>query len=123
MPEPISLISSTAITPEEFAYFLHYGGVQQENDNIYDGRLSDGDLHVWIALDNRELQIFEEDEIKLITKKLGGVPVTHILLDISETPGSEKLAIDLARVFAQKWNCVIYESRERIYSPQETLIA
>ncbi len=121
MPEPISLISNSEIKPEEFLDFLNSSGVILNPDHIYDGRISQGDRHIWIALDNSELKNFEVEEIELITQKLAGRPKTHILLDISQTPGSKQLAIDFASKFAERWNCIMYESGNCLYSPLELL--
>lgn len=117
MPEPMSLISSANITPVEFSAFLQQCGAVLHPDRVYDGRLDNGNLHIWIALDNSELKNFDADEIELMSQHLGDRPKTHILLDISKTPGSQQLATEFARKFAAKWSCVVYDSEEHIYSP------
>jgi hypothetical protein len=121
MPKPISLISSAEIQPGEFLSFLQYSGVLLHPDNVYDGRISRDNTHVWIVLDNTELKNFNTDEIELITQKLTAKPQTHILLDVSKTSGSEQLALEFACKFAKKWSCVIYDSSQRVYSEQELL--
>jgi hypothetical protein len=121
MPEPISLISSAEIKPREFLSFLQYSGVLLHPDNVYDGRISRNNTHVWIVLDNTELNNFNPDEIELITQKLTAKPQTHILLDVSKTSGSEQLALEFACQFAKKWSCVVYDSSQRVYSAQELL--
>ncbi|MBC1241115.1 hypothetical protein VF14_26980 [Nostoc linckia z18] len=121
MPESISLISSAKIEPAEFLAFLEYSDVLLHPDKIYDGRISRVNSHVWIVLDNTELKNFSTDEIELITQKLRAKPETHILLDVSKTPGSEQLAFEFACKFAKKWSCVIYDSSQRVYSTQELL--
>jgi hypothetical protein len=121
MPEPISLISSAEIKPSDFLNFLQYLGILLHPDNIYDGRISRDDAHVWILLDNTELENFNAEEMKLITQKLTAKPQTHILLDISKTQGSEKLALEFACKFAKQWSCIVYDSNYKIYSAQELL--
>ncbi|MBG1258751.1 hypothetical protein [Nostoc commune] len=121
MPEPISLISSAEIKPGEFLSFLQYSGVLLHPDNVYDGRISRNNTHVWIVLDNTELKNFNPDEIELITQKLTAKPQTHILLDVSKTSGSEQLALEFACQVAKKWSCIVYNSNYKIYSPQELL--
>jgi hypothetical protein len=121
MPESISLISSAEIKPEEFLSFLQYSEVLLHPDNVYDGRISRNNTHVWIVLDNTELKNFNHDEIELITKKLRAKPQTHILLDVSKTLGSEQLALEFACKVAKKWSCVVYNSTQRFYSEQELL--
>ncbi len=121
MPEPISLISSVEIQPSEFLIFLQYLGILLHPDNVYDGRISRGNTHVWMVLDNTELENFNADEMKLITQKLTAKPQTHILLDVSKTPGSEELALEFACKFAKRWSCIVYDSNYNIYSTQELL--
>jgi hypothetical protein len=121
MPEPISLISSAEIKPREFLSFLQYSGVLLHPDDVYDGRISRNNTHVWIVLDNTELKNFNPDEIELITQKLTAKPQTHILLDISKTSGSEQLALEFACKFAKQWSCIVYNSNYKIYSAQELL--
>lgn len=113
----MSLISNANITPVEFFAFLQQCGAVLNPDRVYDGRIDNGNLHVPIALDNSELKNFDADEIEQMSQHLGDRPKTHILLDISKTPGSQQLATDFARKFAAKWSCVVYDSDERIYSP------
>lgn len=121
MPEPISLISSADVKPEEFESFLQQVGAVLHPDNLYDGRLSKGNINVWIALDNSELTNFDVEEIELITKQLDGSPQTHILLDVSKKLGSKQIALEFACKFATRWNCVIYDSNQKVYSRQELL--
>lgn len=121
MPEPISLISSAEIKPGEFLSFLQYSGVLLHPDNVYDGRISRNNTHVWIVLDNTELKNFNPDEIELITQKLTAKPQTHILLDVSKSSGSGQLALEFACQFAKKWSCVVYDTSQRVYSAEELL--
>ncbi len=121
MPEPISLISSADIKQEEFMNFLQQVGAVLHPDPLYDGSLSKGSLYIWIALDNSELKNFDADEIELITQQLNGNPQTHILLDVSKKLGSEQMAFEFAHRFAERWNCVIYDSNQKVYSRQELL--
>jgi len=121
MPEPISLISSAEIQPSEFLSFLQYLGILLHPDDVYDGRISRDNTHVWMVLDNTELENFNANEMKLITQKLTAKPQTHILLDVSKTPGSEQLALEFACKFAKKWSCILYNSNYKIHSAQELL--
>ncbi|GAA6615646.1 hypothetical protein [Scytonema sp. NUACC26] len=121
MPEPISLISSADIKQEEFIHFLQKAGAVLHPDGLYDGCLSKGNIHVWIALDNSELKNFDADKINLITQQLNGIPQTHILLDVSKKLGIEQLAFEFAHKFVERWNCIIYDSNQKVYSRQELL--
>ena len=121
MPEPVSLISSADIKQKEFFTFLQQSGAVLHPDHVYDGRLSRGNFHVWIALDNSELKNFEADEIERIMQQLADMPQTHILLDVSKYSGSQQLAIEFACNFVEQWPCVIYDLCKNVYSAQELL--
>jgi hypothetical protein len=119
MPEPISLISSDEILPTEFLNFLQHSGALINPDTIYDGRISRENNHVWIVLDNSEFKNFDSEEIRLITQKLTAKPQTHILLDVSKTPGSQQLALEFVYKFARQWSCVVYDLCQKVYSVEE----
>lgn len=121
MPESISLISNTDIKQKEFVFFLQQVGATLHPDNQYDGQISQGSFHVWIALDNSELTNFDAQEIQLMTQQVGDKPKTHILLDISKKTGSKEIALDFACKFAKHWNCILYNLNEQICSREELL--
>jgi hypothetical protein len=108
MPEPISIISDQVITLDEFKDFLRELNIEIDPDEVYDGRLSEGTHHVWMVLDNDELKNFDQSEIELMREKLGNQPISHILLDVSTTEGSQQLAINFIDKLSNRWNCVIY---------------
>ena len=56
-----------------------------------------------------------------IRKKLGGKPQSCILLDVSRTAGSERLALEFACACAERWPFVIYNLRDKVLSASELL--
>jgi hypothetical protein len=76
---------------------------------------------VWVALDNSLLNEYEADEIELIRQKLDGKPQSCILLDVSRTAGSERLALEFACACARRWPCVVYNLRDKVLSASELL--
>jgi hypothetical protein len=76
---------------------------------------------VWVALDNSLLNEYEADEVELIRQKLGGKPQSCILLDVSQTAGSERLALVFACTWAERWPCVVYNLRDKVLSASELL--
>ena len=126
MSEPVALITNEVIEPGEFRAFLQQEGATLAPDNSFDGRISAGDKHVWIALDNSSLRYYDEDEeladeLRTLTELLGDKPRTNIVLEISRTEGSEQLAINFACEFAKRWKCVVDDLRGKIYSSKELL--
>jgi len=121
MPKPFALISSRDIKEQEFFDVLRATGGVIEDASALAGRISRGEQHVWVSLDNSLLKDYEADEIALISQKLKGKPWSSILLDVSRTAGSEQLAVAFAAVCAQRWPCVVYNLRDKVFSAQELL--
>jgi hypothetical protein len=96
------------------------GGVIEDADALQ-GRISQGERHVWVALDNGLLNEYEADEVELIRQKLGGRPQSCILLDVSRTAGSERLVLEFASACAERWPCVVYNLRDKVLPASELL--
>jgi hypothetical protein len=121
VPKPFALISSHDIKEQEFFDVLRASGGVIEEASTRAGRLSRGEQHVWVSLDNGLLKDYEANEIALISQKLKGKPWSSILLDVSRTAGSEQLAVAFAAACAQIWPCVVYNLRDKVFSAQELL--
>lgn len=124
MSEPITILSVASVTREEFLSFLKSLGGMLTPDSAFDGRLSNVDRHLWIAFDDEGLRSFEEDEEleqerETIARMLGAKPRTQIVVEISDAEGSERMAVDFACAFAEKWPSVVDDSRDKIYSMPE----
>ncbi len=121
MPKPFALISSSDIHEQEFFDVLRTAGGVIEDASALAGRISRGEQHVWVSLDHSLLKDYEADEIALISQKLKGKPWSSILLDVSRTAGSEQLAVAFAAACAQRWPCVVYNLRDKVFTAQELL--
>ncbi len=119
MSEPFALISSTEINHEEFVAFLKQQGAELTPDDVYDGRLSRGNLHVWVVLNNNNLNELETYDNELIQQGLGNPPKTYITLEVSRKEGSEQVAVEFANACAQKWPCVVYNLQDKIYTKDD----
>jgi len=80
MSDPVSLISSAVITRDELAAFLPAVGARAEPNGASVGRLSEGNSHVWIGIDNSPLEDYEQQELDVLTHLLGDIPRTLISL-------------------------------------------
>jgi hypothetical protein len=120
MPEPVSLISSAALTHTELLRFLQAIGATLNPDGIYDARLSRGEQHVWVYLEPQDTT-YGPDELDYLAQKLGALPQTYILLDISKSQGSDRLAAECIVKFAEQWPCIVdlLDTQLRIVSAQE----
>jgi hypothetical protein len=121
MPKPFALVSSGAIKGQEFLEVVQEVGEVIENTDALQGRISQGKWHGWVALDNGLLNEYEAYEVELIRQKLGGRPQSCILLDVSRTAGSERLALEFACACAERWPCVIYNLLDKVISAPELL--
>ena len=121
MPKPFALVSSSDIRGQEFLNMVREVGGVIEDAKALQGRISQGEQHVWVALDNSLLNEFEADEVELIRQKLGGKPQACVLLDVSRTAGSERLALEFACTCAERWPCVVYNLRDKVLSASELL--
>jgi hypothetical protein len=121
MPKPVALVSSSAITGQAFLDVVREVGGAIEDAQALQGRISQGERHVWVALDNSLLNEYEADEVELIRQELGGKPYSCILLDVSRTVGSERLALEFACACVERWPCVVYNLRDTVISAAELL--
>lgn len=121
MPKPFALISSCDIQEQEFFDVLRTTGGVIEDASALAGRISRDEQHVWVSLDHSLLKDYEADEIALISQKLEGKPRSSILLDVSRTAGSEQLAVAFAAACAQRWPCVVYNLRDKVFTVHELL--
>ena len=121
MPKPFALISSCDIQEQEFFDVLRTTGGVIEDASALAGRISRDEQHVWVSLDHSFLKDYEADEVALISQKLEGKPRSSILLDVSRTAGSEQLAVAFAAACAQRWPCVVYNLRDKVFTAHELL--
>jgi hypothetical protein len=121
MPKPFALVSSSDIQGPAFLDVMREVGGVIEDAKALQGRISQGERHVLVALDHSLLNEYEADEIELIRQKLGGRPQSCILLDVSRTVGSERLALEFAGACAERWPCVIYNLRDKVLLASELL--
>ncbi len=111
MTENIALISTHAITKQELAEAILAGGGVLTPVSGSVGRISRGTRHIWIYLEETEvflsIQDAEEQDNpagwELVRTKLEGEPRSAIEIEVSRTPGSQKLAVNFAILCAQRW--------------------
>lgn len=127
MPEPLVLLTDVDIAPEQFLEFLKTIGAVIHPDEIYDGRVSQGNQHVWIVLETREqlqrlLEDLEEQDISIIEsikEDLGILPRSSVLLDINAYARSSGFAANIICAFAKQWPCIAYDLVARMYSKDD----
>jgi hypothetical protein len=115
----ITLLSSAQIGRDEWHSFLQAAGTERIDrpHNPYEGVLRRDQGKIWVAMDNGVVEDIDPDDEQLI-RLLGGTPETAIVMEISSTPGSSKLALEFACRFAEQWPCVV-ETEHQCYSSQD----
>jgi hypothetical protein len=58
-------------------------------------------------LGDEGLDTLPEDVVALLTDRLGALPRSEIVLELSREPGTDALAIDVAIAFAELWPAVL----------------
>jgi hypothetical protein len=119
MSEPVIILSADKITDENFISFLKKEGAFNPDDKVFPGRVSSGEKHIWIALNDQELSDLIEgrpDFTAAISKFLVRPPKAFIIVEISREPGSAKFAIDFAIKVMNRWHAVLFDYNERLLS-------
>jgi hypothetical protein len=110
MSEPLILLSSAAISEDDFITFLTgIGGVHEPGD-VEIGRFSRDRCHLWIFLNPQALAESLEDIGAAATEKLGGAPQSCVVLELSREPGTERLALEFSIAFAERWPAVLNDT-------------
>jgi hypothetical protein len=119
MSGPLLLFSNTEIKREELIDFLEQSGAIVTPDDIFAGRISRGDQHIWIGMDSTVIRDLEIDQLEPLERELKGKPKTCIVIEISSTSSSEQLAIDFACIFMKRWPNTVGDLYDRLYSAQQ----
>jgi hypothetical protein len=121
MSDPLLLLTAHGLTPDELDQVLREVGATVDPDEVFDGRLSRDDLHIWVRLDNPELGFLPESTLQAAAAALGDQPRSSVVVEVSRKPGSEALVTDLAAALARRWPTLISDFRDRLLTPQAAL--
>jgi hypothetical protein len=123
MSEPVALFSTSTISPESFSSVLTSMGGTLDSASTSRGQVSREKGHVWLFLQSEDLTTLSGEILEPVCAVLGGVPRTNIVLEIGRHPGSNELALEVARAFAERWPVVWYNLRVpgRVFSQRELL--
>lgn len=122
MSEPILVFLTAELPTEQFATFLSDAGAEWQPDDVFEGQLSQQDRYVWLT---RSPEMLEElimdrpDTLQQITQRLGGEPRTCVVLETSNTPGSDHVAVQFIVAFAQHWPCIVDNLHGQLYTSAE----
>jgi hypothetical protein len=107
MPEQVILLFAEKVDQEGFREVAEsLGGVRDPDPNT-GARLSRGECHVW-AFTREDLQnTIEPDEVEVYKTRLGGPVGGQVVLEMSDAPGSERLALELIEALERRWKLVV----------------
>jgi hypothetical protein len=109
MGEPVVLLTIAEIDTAGFAEVVRcLGGVVDAN-RADRGRISRGRCHVWLYLGAESFADIPPAVAEQIAAKLGAMPRTGWVLEPSRKPGTERLVIDVAKAFAERWRAVLWD--------------
>lgn len=117
------MVSSVEISRPELVAFLQTLGAKPDPNHIYDGHIIRNPAHIYVVLDREGI---DEDDVEIFTQKLGSIPRTSIVIDISRAEGSEQLAVEIVGKFAARWpvivdNCLPEEIGGKVFTADELL--
>jgi hypothetical protein len=111
--EPVWLISSYRVTSDELKEMIVQAGGVLTPERPYIGRVSHEKSHVWIYepynIDPNDPDMEENElqDMEVLRTLFGDDPRSGITLDVSFSPGSQKLAVAFARFCSRHWPCVV----------------
>ncbi len=114
MSDPYILLTASEIGINEFTGFLTQTGAFLDPDHADEGRVSRGHFHVWIYLNSESHDDIDADISEQLAAKLGGLPKSSLVLELSRTHRADKLAIEVAIAFMKQWTAVLWDTNAQI---------
>lgn len=110
MSDPLVLISSEAITPEALREFVGTMGGEPADDAALPEHLARDGGHLWVGVSTGELASTiadgGPDYASRLTTLLGGPARSAVTIEMNRAPAAERLALDFALAFAERWAAV-----------------
>lgn len=119
MADNLVILSSNDISRDEFNLFVKNIGGMLKPDGIKDAQISRGWNHLWLFFCPQTLIEVIEDIGEKLASKLGDTPKTCIVLELSQTGGTEKLALEFAIAFAERWHSVLGDAHDRLLTLED----
>jgi hypothetical protein len=114
MSANLILLTLDAIDDADFAAFLTaFGGVSHPGE-VETGQVSRGRCHLWIFLSPQTLAEILEVLADALVAKLGRLPLSCVVLELSRAQGTERLALEFSIAVAERWNAVPCDPKERL---------
>lgn len=120
MAGTISVRLASRLPKDAFHEFLGGIGAIPARDAVFDAILEEGACMIRVVLTSKEREVLDPGVLEDIRRKLGTYPdEQHIVVEISDAPGSQNLAVRFARDVVRKWPGVVDDLVDRIYAKEE----
>lgn len=118
MAEEIFLIFGDSVDEDEFLDLLvELGGVRLDEDE--DARLSRDKKHVWVTTDEQKILDIEPEDVEAYETKLGARARREVILSISSTKGSDRVAMEIIEAAARRWRLIVDNNLGGLFTVEE----
>lgn len=119
MSTAMNVLSSEDIQQSELSQYLVENGAEVDKFRENKSVLRKGESIVWILREDQLLKEYEEEELEKVTMSLNSTPKTLIVLELNSDVGSASLALDFLYKLGSKWDIVVDDLYDHIYSYSE----
>lgn len=115
----MNVLASDNIKQSDYINFLKKIGAELEDQTGIKSVLYDDNAQIWICREDGLLEEYEEDDLIFVKEKLKDTPRCLLVLELSSDIGSSDLALHFAYKLGKKWNVVVDDLYENVYSFSE----
>jgi hypothetical protein len=115
----MNVLVSDDISQSDYVEFLKKIGAELEDLTGVNSVLTHDNAQIWICRQDGLLEEYEEEDLISVKEKLNYSPRCLIVLELSSDVGSSGLALQFAYKFGKKWNMVVDDLYEHIYTYSE----
>lgn len=107
MSQIVVLVFACAVEPQEFHDLVRGLGGETDPGAAASVRLSQSADHVWVYGPEGESIGDDPDTDAMYERVLGGPAAADVTLDLSRSPGSPRLAMDIVEAAARRWRLAV----------------
>lgn len=112
----VMLVFGEPVDPDAFHDLVT--GLDGEPDTSGRLRVSRGADHVWIHGPEGH-RVYDPEDDAEYEEKLGSPPREDVTLELSRSPGSPELALEIAEAASRRWNLIVDNDEDGLFTPAE----